>query len=239
MCRRLRQLEAGECSAEEAGGRARSRDRGDEGSRRKKMVSVPARRQQVAYGRGRGSRCDEPARCSRWRDRRWSIRAGRPRDAPADRADEGTVGAVSAVWLSTHPHFPGPRGHRMSPGRAHRLWQAASCRCRANGRGSVWPLRRGRAPSAKWAEPGLVVRLCVRPLRQWAAAQVPDRRRRVHPGGLGDRCRRPHRSGRVIEVLSRLVSVRGAPRFLRCDNGPEFVSRALLSWFVTQASIRH
>ena len=42
------------------------------------------------------------------------------------------------------------------------------------------------------------------------------------------------RSGRVIEVLSRLVSARGAPRFLRSDNGPEFVSKALLSWIVTQ-----
>jgi putative transposase len=42
------------------------------------------------------------------------------------------------------------------------------------------------------------------------------------------------RSSRVIEVLSRLVSERGAPRFLRSDNGPEFVSRALLSWIVGQ-----
>jgi putative transposase len=39
------------------------------------------------------------------------------------------------------------------------------------------------------------------------------------------------RSGRVIEVLSRLVSERGAPLYLRSDNGPEFVSRALLKWF--------
>jgi putative transposase len=38
------------------------------------------------------------------------------------------------------------------------------------------------------------------------------------------------RSGRVIEVLSRLVSVHGAPLFLRSDNGPEFVSRAILDW---------
>jgi putative transposase len=30
------------------------------------------------------------------------------------------------------------------------------------------------------------------------------------------------------------VSERGAPSFLRSDNGPEFVSRALLSWIVTQ-----
>lgn len=42
------------------------------------------------------------------------------------------------------------------------------------------------------------------------------------------------RSGRVIEVLSRLISVRGAPRYLRSDNGPEFVSLALLKWIVEQ-----
>ena len=38
------------------------------------------------------------------------------------------------------------------------------------------------------------------------------------------------RSGRVIEVLAQLVSVHGAPRYLRSDNGPEFVSRAILRW---------
>jgi len=42
------------------------------------------------------------------------------------------------------------------------------------------------------------------------------------------------RSGRVIEVLARLVSERGAPLYLRSDNGPEFVSRALLKWIVDQ-----
>ena len=44
------------------------------------------------------------------------------------------------------------------------------------------------------------------------------------------------RSGRVIEVLSRLVSLRGAPRYLRFDNGPEFVSTAVLKW-VSQEGI--
>lgn len=38
------------------------------------------------------------------------------------------------------------------------------------------------------------------------------------------------RSRHVTEVLSKLVSVRGAPRYLRSDNGPEFVSRAILRW---------
>lgn len=38
---------------------------------------------------------------------------------------------------------------------------------------------------------------------------------------------------RVIDVLSRLISVHGAPRYLRSDNGPEFVSPAILDWIVT------
>jgi putative transposase len=41
------------------------------------------------------------------------------------------------------------------------------------------------------------------------------------------------RSRRVIEVLSRLVSAHGAPLFLRSDNGPEFVSRAILEWIAS------
>ncbi len=44
------------------------------------------------------------------------------------------------------------------------------------------------------------------------------------------------RSNRVIEVLSKLVSVHGAPKHLRSDNGPEFVSRSILKW-LTQANI--
>ena len=38
------------------------------------------------------------------------------------------------------------------------------------------------------------------------------------------------RSGRVIEVLTKLVSVHGAPRYLRSDNGPEFIARAIVRW---------
>src|SRR5262249_55430219 len=42
------------------------------------------------------------------------------------------------------------------------------------------------------------------------------------------------RSPRGIEVLSRLISERGAPALLRSDNGPEFVSKALLSRIAAQ-----
>ena len=43
------------------------------------------------------------------------------------------------------------------------------------------------------------------------------------------------RSKHVIEVLSQLISVRGAPRYIRSDNGPEFVSMAILQWLSAQS----
>src|SRR5512137_2044421 len=38
------------------------------------------------------------------------------------------------------------------------------------------------------------------------------------------------RSRRVIDVVARLISVHGAPAYLRSDSGPEFVSHAILKW---------
>ncbi|MCE3237050.1 MAG: family transposase [Gammaproteobacteria bacterium] len=43
------------------------------------------------------------------------------------------------------------------------------------------------------------------------------------------------RSARVIDMLNRLIRVHGAPRYLRSDNGPEFVSKALLEWAVKES----
>jgi len=40
------------------------------------------------------------------------------------------------------------------------------------------------------------------------------------------------RSGRLIEVLTKLASQHGAPKYLRSDNGPEFVSKAVLRWLL-------
>jgi putative transposase len=42
------------------------------------------------------------------------------------------------------------------------------------------------------------------------------------------------RSGRVIDVLSRLISLHGAPKYLRSDNGPEFISLAVMQWLNDQ-----
>ena len=45
------------------------------------------------------------------------------------------------------------------------------------------------------------------------------------------------RSARVIELLARLVSVHGAPKYLRSDNGPEFVAHKVLRWLTLEAKI--
>lgn len=37
-------------------------------------------------------------------------------------------------------------------------------------------------------------------------------------------------SGDVIDVLSELIAIRGMPKHVRCDNGPEFIAAALRSW---------
>ena len=42
------------------------------------------------------------------------------------------------------------------------------------------------------------------------------------------------RSRRVIELLGKLVSVHGAPRYIRSDNGPEFVATAVLRWLTDE-----
>jgi len=34
----------------------------------------------------------------------------------------------------------------------------------------------------------------------------------------------------VVEVLRYLFAVRGCPRYIRSDNGPEFVSKAVQKW---------
>ena len=160
--KRLRALEQENGRLEEAGGRARSRDRGDEGDRRKKMVSAPARRQQVAYASARGlsqrdgvrAAPDGPILAALRVDEGGDRRARRREDARARRA-------VPALRVPTHPGLPRPRrppdGHRSrvspvarraAPGAAEtaappRRRRAAEARARPRAR-----IRSGRTTSS-------------------------------------------------------------------------------------------
>jgi putative transposase len=130
--------------------------------------------------------------------------------------------------------FLGRDGHRMSAGRCYRLWRAAGLQLpRKRPRKRVTAARpRPQAPCGPnqvWSY-DFVFDHCANG-QQLKCLTVTDE---FTKEGLAIDVDRRIRSPRVIDVLARLVSERGAPTFLRSDNGPEFVSKALLSWIVAQ-----
>lgn len=125
-------------------------------------------------------------------------------------------------------------GHPMSPGRAYRLWRPGGLQVpRKRGRKRVAVSRpRPQAPTGPnqvWSYDFVFDRSANG--QQLKCLTVTDE---FTKEGLAIDVDGRIRSPRVIEVLSRLVSERGAPAFLRSDNGPEFVSRAMLRWIVEQ-----
>jgi putative transposase len=125
-------------------------------------------------------------------------------------------------------------GHVMSFGKCHRLWKLSKLQVpKKRSRKRVATGRpRPNAPTGAnqvwsydfvfdWCANGQQLK-CLTVTDEWTKE------------GLAIEVDGRIRSGRVIEVLSRLVSERGAPLYLRSDNGPEFVSRALLQWIVGQ-----
>ena len=123
-------------------------------------------------------------------------------------------------------------GHEMGWERAHRLWKNA---------GLQLPKRRSRkraaasrprplpptGPNSVWAY-DFVFDACANGQQIKCLTVIDEYTRECLAidvaGGI--------RSVRVIEVLTKLVSERGAPLFMRSDNGPEFVSQAILRWIV-------
>jgi len=125
-------------------------------------------------------------------------------------------------------------GHRMSVGRAYRLWRAAGLQLpRKRPRKRVAAARprpqAPREPNQVWSY-DFVFDHCANGQRLKCLTVTDEFTKEGLAIDVDSRIRSP----RVIDVLARLVSARGAPTFLRSDNGPEFVSRALLSWIVAQ-----
>ena len=199
------------------------------------MVSVPARRSQVAYATGRGLS-----------QRRACTLMGVARSAlayrPVKAAMDAPVVARMAELSAQYPRYGYRRiaiflardGHTMSFGRAHRLWRQAQLQVpRKRPRKRIATGRpRPNAPAGAnqvwsydfvfdWCANGQRLK-CLTVTDEWTKESLA-----IEVDGR-------IRSACVIEVLSRLVSKRGAPLYLRSDNGPEFVSRALLKWMVEQ-----
>ena len=199
------------------------------------MVSVPARRSQVAYATGKG--LSQRRACTLIKVGRSALRY-RSRKAVKDAPALTRMGELSAQYprygYRRIAIFLGRDGHKMSFGRAHRLWQQAKLQVpRKRPRKRIATGRpRPKAPTGAnqvWSY-DFVFDACANG-QQLKCLTVTDEWTKE---GLAIEVDGRIRSGRVIEVLSRLVSARGAPLYLRSDNGPEFVSRALLKWVVGQ-----
>jgi putative transposase len=199
------------------------------------MVSVPGRRSQVAYATGKG--LSQRRACTLIGVGRSALHY-RSVKAEKDAPVLNRMAALSALYprygYRRIAIFLGRDGHKLSFGRAHRLWRHAKLQVpRKRARKRIAASRpRPNAPTGAnqvwsydfmfdWCANGQQLK-CLTVSDEWTKE------------GLAIEVDGSIRSRRVIEVLSRLVSERGAPLYLRSDNGPEFVSRALLKWIVDQ-----
>lgn len=199
------------------------------------MVSVPARRKQVAYARMRG--LSERRACTLLKVARSALHyesVKAVKDAP--------VLASMAILSAQYPRFGYRRihvfldrqGHQMSVGRAWRLWSQSGLQVpRKRPRRRIAGSRpRPQAPSMAnqvWAYDFVFDTTATG--QQLKCLTVVDEYTRE---SLAIDVAGSIRSTRVIEVLSQLMSVRGVPKILRSENGPEFVSNALLRWATNQ-----
>ncbi len=198
-------------------------------------MSVPARRRQVAYSRERGLSARRA--CTLFSVARSALSYA-SRKATKDAPVIDRMKALSAQYPRYGYRririFLGRDGYRMSVGRAYRLWQVAGLQVpRKRPRKRVAAARpRPQAPSGPnqvWSY-DFVFDRCANGQQLKCLTVTDEFTKEGLAIDVGGRIRSP----RVIQVLSRLVSERGAPAFLRSDNGPEFVSKALLSWIVGQ-----
>jgi putative transposase len=121
-------------------------------------------------------------------------------------------------------------GHPMSADRVHRLWRCAGLQVpRKRPRRRIATCRpRPLAPSdmgQMWAY-DFVFDACANGQQLKCLTIIDEFTREALAIDVAGSIR----SNRVIEVLAKLISVHGAPKYLRSDNGSEFLSRAILRW---------
>jgi len=122
-------------------------------------------------------------------------------------------------------------GIKVNRKRVHRIWKAE---------GLSLPLRRPRR--RRVGQVGEIVRKAEYPNHVWSYDFLEDR---TEGGGklralavideftrecLAVIIRPSVPAAKVVEVLERLFLLRGVPKYLRSDNGPEFIARAVCQW---------
>lgn len=124
-------------------------------------------------------------------------------------------------------------GWRVNRKRVHRLWKL---------KGLKVPQKQVKKRRLGVSENGIVRRRTTTKNEVWSMDFIFDRTREGRSlkwlsvideftrECLALEVRRSMNAVDVIEVLSELVLIRGAPQHVRCDNGPEFVAQAIRRW---------
>lgn len=151
---------------------------------------------------------------------------------------DGELLALIQRLAREHPRYGYPRiwallrrtGYQVNHKRVYRLWREYGLSLRRRKR------RRRRGPQAErppvatranevWAY-DFVHDRCANGQKLKCLAVVDEYTRECVAIEVNQRIK----AGRVIEVLQSLMAQRGAPRYLRSDNGPEFVAHAVQAW---------
>lgn len=189
------------------------------------------RREQVAFARERG--LSQRGACELLEVSRSTL-AYKPvraeRDAPAIEAMKRLAAQYPRYGYRRIRIFLRREGLRMSRHRAHRLWRLAELQLpRRRKRRRVASSRPRPLPAIGanylWAY-DFVFDACANGQSLKCLTIIDEFTRECLAIDVAGSIR----SQRVIEVLARLISERGAPRYLRSDNGSEFVSKAILEW---------
>ena len=199
------------------------------------MVTQAARKHAVGYARSRG--LSQRIACRLFDVPRSTLSYVATLDAK-----DAPLTNRMAELAAAHPRYGyrrirvllGREGFELSGRRAHRLWRKAGLR--------VPRKQRRRVPSSSKARPltptstnqvwayDFVFDACANGQPLKCLTVVDEYTREC----LAIDVAGSMRSERVIETLSRLVAVHGAPAHLRSDNGPEFVAQAVADWLKTE-----
>ena len=198
------------------------------------MVSAQARRRQVTYARQRGVSSRRAcallsvARSTLGYESRLTAK-----DAPVVAAMRELSAQYPRFGYRRIHVFLGRQGHEISTDRAHRLWRQEGLQVprkrprRRISTGRPRPLLPERINHV-WTY-DFVFDGCANGQQLKCLTVVDEYSRDCLAIDVAGSIR----SGRVIEILARLVSIFGAPQYLRSDHGPEFVALALLRWLST------
>jgi putative transposase len=195
------------------------------------VVSLQVRRDQVGFLIGRG--ISKRRACGLI----GVSRSGMSYESRIDAKDKPVIEAMRRL-SGQYPRygyrkiriFLSREGHVMSPGRAERLWRKAKLQLPPKRRRKRISSARprplpARAANHVWAY-DFVFDACANGQQLKCLTIVDEFTHECLAIDVAGSIR----SSRVIEILARLMSERGAPAFVRSDNGPEFVSLAILTW---------